>query len=136
MLPAYQLVHGLISDFFFFKGRAPVHPERTGGFVGAVLPEMSGERSPGSSTGGRETGPQAVSERKPGAEFSQPGQQPADILHAWKFISIYKFNMSLSFLQELNNRLSAEITRMRSCFSGETALSPITHGKDVYELEV
>ncbi|XP_038156999.1 sporulation-specific protein 15 isoform X4 [Cyprinodon tularosa] len=38
--------------------------------------------------------------------------------------------------QELNNRLSAEITRMRSCFSGETALSPITHGKDVYELEV
>ncbi|XP_043957544.1 plectin isoform X2 [Gambusia affinis] len=38
--------------------------------------------------------------------------------------------------QELNNRLSAEITRMRSCFSGETALSPLTHGKDVYELEV
>lgn len=25
---------------------------------------------------------------------------------------------------------------MRSCFSGETALSPLTHGKDVYELEV
>ncbi|XP_071318189.1 protein outspread isoform X4 [Trachinotus anak] len=38
--------------------------------------------------------------------------------------------------QELNNRLSAEITRMRSCFSGETALSPLTQGKDVYELEV
>uniref|UniRef100_A0A3P9Q0Q3 Centrosome-associated protein CEP250-like n=1 Tax=Poecilia reticulata TaxID=8081 RepID=A0A3P9Q0Q3_POERE len=38
--------------------------------------------------------------------------------------------------QELNNRLTAEITRMRSCFSGETALSPLTHGKDVYELEV
>ncbi|XP_077358049.1 uncharacterized protein LOC144004603 isoform X2 [Festucalex cinctus] len=38
--------------------------------------------------------------------------------------------------QELNNRLSAEITRMRSCFSGETALSPVTQGKDVYELEV
>ncbi|XP_017273808.1 protein outspread isoform X2 [Kryptolebias marmoratus] len=38
--------------------------------------------------------------------------------------------------QELNNRLSAEITRMRSCFSGETTLSPLTHGKDVYELEV
>ncbi|XP_041829019.1 nucleoporin nup211 isoform X2 [Melanotaenia boesemani] len=38
--------------------------------------------------------------------------------------------------QELNNRLSAEITRMRSCFSGETALSPLTQGKDIYELEV
>ncbi|KAM9336631.1 myosin phosphatase Rho-interacting protein [Symphorus nematophorus] len=38
--------------------------------------------------------------------------------------------------QELNNRLTAEITRMRSCFSGETALSPVTQGKDVYELEV
>uniref|UniRef100_A0A3B4T5Y4 Myosin phosphatase Rho interacting protein n=1 Tax=Seriola dumerili TaxID=41447 RepID=A0A3B4T5Y4_SERDU len=38
--------------------------------------------------------------------------------------------------QELNNRLSAEITRMRSCFSGETAMSPLTQGKDVYELEV
>ncbi|XP_049615023.1 trichohyalin isoform X1 [Syngnathus scovelli] len=38
--------------------------------------------------------------------------------------------------QELNNRLSAEITRMRSSFSGETALSPTTQGKDVYELEV
>ncbi|XP_067432998.1 protein outspread isoform X2 [Thunnus thynnus] len=38
--------------------------------------------------------------------------------------------------QELNNRLTTEITRMRSCFSGETALSPLTHGKDVYELEV
>ncbi|XP_077594462.1 uncharacterized protein LOC144211251 [Stigmatopora nigra] len=38
--------------------------------------------------------------------------------------------------QELNNRLSAEITRMRSCFSKETALSPVTQGKDVYELEV
>ncbi|XP_077407254.1 uncharacterized protein LOC144038559 isoform X2 [Vanacampus margaritifer] len=38
--------------------------------------------------------------------------------------------------QELNNRLSAEITRMRSCLSGETALSPVTQGKDIYELEV
>lgn len=38
--------------------------------------------------------------------------------------------------QELNNRLTAEITRMRSCISGETALSPLTQGKDVYELEV
>nr|XP_046232244.1 myosin phosphatase Rho-interacting protein isoform X7 [Scatophagus argus] len=38
--------------------------------------------------------------------------------------------------QELNNRLTAEITRMRSCFSGETAQSPLTQGKDVYELEV
>ncbi|XP_056153694.1 myosin phosphatase Rho-interacting protein isoform X2 [Lampris incognitus] len=38
--------------------------------------------------------------------------------------------------QELNNRLTAEITRMRSSFSGETALSPLTQGKDLYELEV
>lgn len=38
--------------------------------------------------------------------------------------------------QELNNRLTAEITRMRSCFSGETAHSPLSQGKDVYELEV
>ncbi|KAM9424822.1 myosin phosphatase Rho-interacting protein isoform 2-T2 [Pholidichthys leucotaenia] len=38
--------------------------------------------------------------------------------------------------QELNNRLTTEITRMRSNFSGETAQSPLTQGKDVYELEV
>uniref|UniRef100_A0AAV2LCP4 PH domain-containing protein n=1 Tax=Knipowitschia caucasica TaxID=637954 RepID=A0AAV2LCP4_KNICA len=38
--------------------------------------------------------------------------------------------------QELNNRLTTEITRMRSCLSGETAMSPFTQGKDVYELEV
>ncbi|KAJ8245817.1 hypothetical protein GJAV_G00260620 [Gymnothorax javanicus] len=38
--------------------------------------------------------------------------------------------------QELNNRLTAEITRMRSCFSGEVAGSPTSQGKDLYELEV
>ncbi|KAI1896259.1 hypothetical protein AGOR_G00092960 [Albula goreensis] len=38
--------------------------------------------------------------------------------------------------QELNNRLTTEITRMRSCFSGEAAGSPLTQGKDLYELEV
>ncbi|XP_034425973.1 early endosome antigen 1 isoform X5 [Hippoglossus hippoglossus] len=38
--------------------------------------------------------------------------------------------------QELNNRMSEEIIRMRSCYSGEMALSPLTQGKDVYELEV
>uniref|UniRef100_I3KVR4 Myosin phosphatase Rho interacting protein n=1 Tax=Oreochromis niloticus TaxID=8128 RepID=I3KVR4_ORENI len=38
--------------------------------------------------------------------------------------------------QELNNRLTVEITRMRSCFSGETAHSSLSQGKDVYELEV
>ncbi|XP_036405817.1 putative leucine-rich repeat-containing protein DDB_G0290503 isoform X3 [Megalops cyprinoides] len=38
--------------------------------------------------------------------------------------------------QELNNRLTAEITRMRSCLSGEVAGSPLTQGKDLYELEV
>ncbi|CAB1312263.1 unnamed protein product [Coregonus sp. 'balchen'] len=37
--------------------------------------------------------------------------------------------------QELNNRLTVEITRMRSCYSGETAMSPFTQGKDLYELE-
>ncbi|XP_056285127.1 uncharacterized protein LOC130203218 isoform X2 [Pseudoliparis swirei] len=38
--------------------------------------------------------------------------------------------------QELNNCLTTEITRMRSCFTGDMALSPLTKGKDVYELEV
>ncbi|KAK7919724.1 hypothetical protein WMY93_011008 [Mugilogobius chulae] len=38
--------------------------------------------------------------------------------------------------QELNNRLTIEINHMRSCLSGETAMSPVTQGKDVYELEV
>ncbi|KAK1794826.1 hypothetical protein P4O66_009896, partial [Electrophorus voltai] len=37
--------------------------------------------------------------------------------------------------QELNNRLTVEITRMRSCFSGEKTGS-LTQGKDLYELEV
>uniref|UniRef100_A0A3B3SAJ3 Myosin phosphatase Rho interacting protein n=1 Tax=Paramormyrops kingsleyae TaxID=1676925 RepID=A0A3B3SAJ3_9TELE len=38
--------------------------------------------------------------------------------------------------QELNTRLAAEITRMRSCFSADGAAPPLTHGKDLYELEV
>uniref|UniRef100_A0A8C5FPS9 PH domain-containing protein n=1 Tax=Gadus morhua TaxID=8049 RepID=A0A8C5FPS9_GADMO len=38
--------------------------------------------------------------------------------------------------QELNNRLTDEIMKIRSCFSGQTDLSPLTHGKDLYELEV
>ncbi|MBN3311357.1 MPRIP protein, partial [Atractosteus spatula] len=38
--------------------------------------------------------------------------------------------------QELNNRLAAEITRLRSSITGEEAGSPLTHGKDIYELEV
>ncbi|XP_048871633.1 myosin phosphatase Rho-interacting protein isoform X18 [Brienomyrus brachyistius] len=38
--------------------------------------------------------------------------------------------------QELNTRLAAEITRMRSCFSGDGAVPPLTHGQDLYELEV
>ncbi|MGH0119592.1 UNVERIFIED_CONTAM: hypothetical protein FKN15_056860 [Acipenser sinensis] len=38
--------------------------------------------------------------------------------------------------QELNNRLAAEITRLQSCHSGDGAGSPLTQGKDVYELEV
>ncbi|XP_053091713.1 trichohyalin isoform X4 [Pangasianodon hypophthalmus] len=38
--------------------------------------------------------------------------------------------------QELNNRLTVEISRMRSCYSGEKTPSPLTQGKDLYELEV
>ncbi|KAM5263960.1 myosin phosphatase Rho-interacting protein isoform 2-T2 [Ctenodactylus gundi] len=42
--------------------------------------------------------------------------------------------------QELNNRLAAEITRLRTLLtgdgSGEAAGSPLTQGKDAYELEV
>ncbi|XP_042294423.1 myosin phosphatase Rho-interacting protein isoform X2 [Sceloporus undulatus] len=42
--------------------------------------------------------------------------------------------------QELNNRLAAEITRLRTLLTGEggmeTAGSPLTQGKDAYELEV
>lgn len=94
---------------------------------------MSGERSPGSGAGGGEAGPPAVSEREPGAKRSQPGQQPAQIQ---KHVPVCWSKTPFSVLQELNNRLTAEITRMRSCFSGEMALSPLTHGKDVYELEV
>ncbi|KAL7979395.1 hypothetical protein Chor_015419 [Crotalus horridus] len=41
---------------------------------------------------------------------------------------------------ELNNRLAAEITRLRTLLTGEggmeMALSPLTQGKDAYELEV
>ncbi|XP_062999299.1 myosin phosphatase Rho-interacting protein isoform X5 [Elgaria multicarinata webbii] len=42
--------------------------------------------------------------------------------------------------QELNNRLAAEITQLRTLLTGEggieTAGSPLTQGKDAYELEV
>ncbi|XP_062848558.1 227 kDa spindle- and centromere-associated protein isoform X2 [Trichomycterus rosablanca] len=38
--------------------------------------------------------------------------------------------------QELNNRLTVEINRMRSCLSGEKPASALTQGKDLYELEV
>ncbi|KAG7507656.1 hypothetical protein JOB18_040953 [Solea senegalensis] len=38
--------------------------------------------------------------------------------------------------QELNNQLTAEITQKRSRVTGETSLSSLTQGKDVYELEV
>ena len=43
-------------------------------------------------------------------------------------------------LQELNNRLAAEISRLRTLLTGdaggEAAGSPLTQGKDAYELEV
>ncbi|XP_067290654.1 protein outspread isoform X3 [Pseudorasbora parva] len=38
--------------------------------------------------------------------------------------------------QELNHRLNEEITRMHSCISGDKSTSPLTQGKDIYELEV
>ncbi|XP_051971107.1 myosin phosphatase Rho-interacting protein-like isoform X6 [Xyrauchen texanus] len=38
--------------------------------------------------------------------------------------------------QELNHRLNEEITRMRSCASGDKAAYSLTQGKDIYELEV
>ncbi|XP_051790075.1 myosin phosphatase Rho-interacting protein-like isoform X6 [Erpetoichthys calabaricus] len=38
--------------------------------------------------------------------------------------------------QELNTRLAAEITRLRSCITGEGGDVPLTQGKDSYELEV
>ncbi|XP_051543359.1 golgin subfamily A member 4-like isoform X2 [Myxocyprinus asiaticus] len=38
--------------------------------------------------------------------------------------------------QELNHRLNEEITRMRSCVSGDKATFSLTQGKDIYELEV
>ncbi|XP_039632335.1 golgin subfamily A member 4-like [Polypterus senegalus] len=38
--------------------------------------------------------------------------------------------------QELNTRLAAEITRLRSCITGEGGDVPLTQGKDAYELEV
>lgn len=42
--------------------------------------------------------------------------------------------------QELNNRLAAEITRLRTLLTGdgggEASGSPLTQGKDAYELEV
>ncbi|KAJ8253668.1 hypothetical protein COCON_G00202800 [Conger conger] len=46
-------------------------------------------------------------------------------------------NQELSIhIQELNNRLTVEITRMRSCLSGEGSPALQTQGKDLYELEV
>lgn len=42
--------------------------------------------------------------------------------------------------QELNNRLAAEIARLRTLLTGdaggEATSSPLTQGKDAYELEV
>ncbi|XP_073720382.1 uncharacterized protein [Misgurnus anguillicaudatus] len=38
--------------------------------------------------------------------------------------------------QELNHRLNEEITRMQTCITGDESKSRLTHGRDVYELEV
>lgn len=38
--------------------------------------------------------------------------------------------------QELNHRLNEEITRMQTCTTADESTSRLTHGRDVYELEV
>ncbi|ETE63299.1 Myosin phosphatase Rho-interacting protein, partial [Ophiophagus hannah] len=51
-----------------------------------------------------------------------------------------KYQKDFENLKELNNRLAAEITRLRTLLTGEggmeMATSPLTQGKDAYELEV
>ena len=56
-----------------FQGGAVFVPAGDWGVVGAVFPEVPGKRPPGPGAGGREAGPQAVSEREPGAQRTQPG---------------------------------------------------------------
>lgn len=58
-----------------FQGGAVFVPAGDRGVVGAVFPEVPGKRPPGPGVGGREAGPQAVSEREPGAERTQPGAE-------------------------------------------------------------
>ncbi|KAG8145782.1 hypothetical protein E2320_012262 [Naja naja] len=51
-----------------------------------------------------------------------------------------KYQKDFENLKELNNRLAAEITQLRTLLTGEggmeMAASPLTQGKDAYELEV
>lgn len=91
-------------DAVIVQRGAAVHPKRTGGVVGAVFSEMSGERSPGSGPGGREAGPQAVSERESRAECSQPGHNPlTSNLHVCWIIQIH-FSPQAKIQRYLFNR--------------------------------
>lgn len=56
-----------------FQGRAEFFPAGDRSLVRAVFPEVLGKRPSGPGAGGREAGPQTVSERKPGAQCPQPG---------------------------------------------------------------
>lgn len=53
---------------------------------------------------------------------------------------VWAVTVVLLCLQELNNRLAAEITRLRTLLTGdgggESTVLPLTQGKDAYELEV
>lgn len=80
---------------------------------------------------------------EPGAQRPQPGEapRPAD---PWLRAELWPCSPFPQWLcsspQELNNRLAAEITRLRTLLTGEgggeAAGSPLTQGKDAYELEV
>lgn len=74
------------------------------GVVGAVFPEVPGERPPGPGSGGREAGPQAVSEGEPGAQCTQPG---AD-MHTHTQSTASRFLLDSSLISFSGSRLGAE----------------------------
>lgn len=71
----------LVMGLVLLQGGAVFLPAGDRGVVGAVFPEVPGKRPPGPGSGGREAGPQAVSEREPGAERTQPGADTLLLLH-------------------------------------------------------
>ena len=67
---------GFLSVWLFcfgLQGGALFVPAGDRGVVRAVFPEVPGKRPPGPGAGSREAGPQAMSEREPGAQCAQPG---------------------------------------------------------------